>query len=148
MRFYLSIRCALTAWILLIAAAVTLAADGDGKTNAGQSSDAARRQFDGAVALHKGGVYDLAVDEWEKFLKKFPDDPLTAQAQFFAGVCYLSLKDKQYDKAREAFSASSRSIRSSSSSTRRTSISALPITTWLRRDAAICMPRHLTRSVS
>ena len=69
-----------------------------------QSSEAARRQFDGAVALHKGGAFDLAVDEWEKFLQKYPDDPLAAQAQFFAGVCYLSMKDKQYDKARDAFS--------------------------------------------
>ena len=54
-------------------------------------------------ALHKGGVYELAVDEWEKFLKNFPDDPLASQAQFFAGVCYLSMKDKQYEKARDAF---------------------------------------------
>ena len=28
---------------------------------------------------------------------------MAAQAQFYAGVCYLSLKDKQYDKARDAF---------------------------------------------
>ncbi len=45
----------------------------------------------------------MAVDEWEKFLKNFPDDPLASQAQFFAGVCYLSMKDKQYEKARDAF---------------------------------------------
>jgi TolA-binding protein len=69
----------------------------------GVSSEAARRQFDDAVALHKGGAYELAVDEWEKFLKNFPDDPMASQAQFFAGVCYLSMKDKQYDKARDAF---------------------------------------------
>jgi TolA-binding protein len=103
MRICLLARCVVSGCILLSCAAVTLAADGDAKSPAGQSSDAARRQFDGAVALHKGGAFDLAVDEWEKFLKKFPDDPLAAQAQFFAGVCYLSLKDKQYDKAREAF---------------------------------------------
>ena len=38
-----------------------------------------------------------------KISQRYPDDPLAAQAQFFAGVCYLSLKDKQYDKARDAF---------------------------------------------
>lgn len=59
--------------------------------------------FDGARALHTGKAFDLAADEWEKFLKAFPDDPLAAQAQFYAGVSYLSEKDKQYDKAREAF---------------------------------------------
>ncbi len=67
------------------------------------SSEVARRLFDGAVALHKGAAFDLAVDDWEKFVKTYPDDPLAAQAQFFAGVCYLSQKDKQYDKAADAF---------------------------------------------
>ena len=70
---------------------------------AAATSEESRRVFDGAVALHKAGTFDLAVDEWEKFVKQFPNDPLAGQAQFFAGVCYLSLKDKQYDKARDAF---------------------------------------------
>src|SRR5439155_18959845 len=94
--------CVVSCTLIAIASAAH-AADGDKAPPAGQSSDAARRQFDGAVALHKGGAFDLAVDEWEKFLQKFPDDPLAAQAQFFAGVCYLSVKDKQFEKAREAF---------------------------------------------
>jgi cellulose synthase operon protein C len=102
MKIHASILCVISGWLLLAFGSSAFAADGD-KTPATQSSDAARRQFDGAVALHKGGAFDLAVDEWEKFLQKFPDDPLAAQAQFFAGVCYLSLKDKQFDKAREAF---------------------------------------------
>lgn len=82
-------------------------APSDAQTNAtppaGQSSDEARRMFDGARSLHTGGAFDLALDEWEKFLKAFPDDPLAPQAQFYAGVCYLSVKDKQYEKARDAF---------------------------------------------
>lgn len=97
--------CALSCVSLALGATAlcnsTRAADGD--KPAAQSSEAARKQFDGAVALHKGGAFDLAVDEWEKFLQKFPDDPLAPQAQFFAGVCYLSVKDKQFDKARDAF---------------------------------------------
>ncbi|HEV3417411.1 MAG TPA: tetratricopeptide repeat protein, partial [Pirellulales bacterium] len=100
MKITSTIRWLLAASILFSGAAFALAADGAAGP---QSSDAARRQFDGAVALHKGGAYDLAVDEWEKFLQKFPDDPLAAQAQFYAGVCYLSQNDKQYDKARVAF---------------------------------------------
>ncbi len=95
-------RFVLASVFLLAATAQAKAADPPPGAPAA-SSEAARRQFDDAVALHKGGAYDLAVDEWEKFLKAFPDDPLAAQAQFFAGVCYLSVKDKQYDKAREAF---------------------------------------------
>jgi TolA-binding protein len=98
-----SILGALCGSVFLLAASTAIAADGDKAIGPAPSSEAARRQFDGAVALHKGGAFDLAVDEWEKFLQKFPDDPLAPQAQFFAGVCYLSVKDKQFDKARDAF---------------------------------------------
>ncbi len=98
-----SILGAVCGSIILVVGSTASAADGDKGATPTPSSEAARRQFDGAVALHKGGAFDLAVDEWEKFLQRFPDDPLAPQAQFFAGVCYLSLKDKQFDKAREAF---------------------------------------------
>jgi len=48
-------------------------------------------------------AFDLAVEEWEKFLKKFPKDPLAAKAQHYLGVCNLQLK--HYDQAAAAFQA-------------------------------------------
>src|SRR6188474_3501370 len=57
-----------------------------------QSSDAAILQYRAAVAFHNKQQYDFAVDEWKRFLEKFPDDPLAAKAQHYAGVCYLQLK--------------------------------------------------------
>ena len=141
MKIHASILCVISGWLLLAFGSSAFAADGD-KTPATQSSDAARRQFDGAVALHKGGAFDLAVDEWEKFLQKFPDDPLAAQAQFFAGVCYLSLKDKQFDKAREAFE------KVVARSTRRTSIWAWRIIIWPKPAGPICVRRRPRPSAS
>jgi TolA-binding protein len=65
------------------------------------SPPAAVRQFRDAAAFQDRGVYDLAVDEWQKFLKEFPNDPLAPKAQHYLGVCRLLLK--QYDAAAESF---------------------------------------------
>jgi cellulose synthase operon protein C len=66
-----------------------------------QSSDAAIVQYRAAVAFHNKQQYDFAVEEWERFLAKFPDDPLAAKAQHYAGVCYLQLN--KTDQAVAAF---------------------------------------------
>ena len=71
-------RFVLATSILLASGALASAADPQPAAPTTASSEAARRQFDDAVALHKGGAYDLAVDEWEKFLKNYPNDPLAA----------------------------------------------------------------------
>ncbi len=66
-----------------------------------KSTPAAIRQYRDAVALQNQGVYDLASDEWESFLKKFPEDPLAAKARHYLGVCKLQVK--KYDEAAAAF---------------------------------------------
>jgi len=66
-----------------------------------ESSAEAILQYRGAVPLQNKGNYDLAVEEWEKFLQQFPNDPLANRARYYAGVCYLQLQ--QYDKAATAF---------------------------------------------
>lgn len=66
-----------------------------------ESSAEAILLYRGAVPLQNKGNYDLAVEEWEKFLQQFPNDPLTNRARYYAGVCYLQLQ--QYDKAAVAF---------------------------------------------
>ncbi len=70
-------------------------------TPAATSSDAAILQYRGAVAFHNQKQYDFAVEDWERFLEKFPNDPLAPKARHYAGVCYLQLK--QFDKAIAAF---------------------------------------------
>ncbi|MDX1964426.1 MAG: tetratricopeptide repeat protein [Pirellulales bacterium] len=71
------------------------------KAPAAESSAEAIQQFRLAVPLQNKGNYDLAVEEWETFLKQFPQDPLAPKARYYAGVCYQQLK--QYDQAQAAY---------------------------------------------
>jgi len=71
---------------------------------AAKSPAAAVRQFRECVAFQDRGVYDLAADEWQKFLDRFPQDPLAAKAQHYLGLCRLLLK--QYDAAAVALKTS------------------------------------------
>jgi len=66
-----------------------------------KSPPAAVRQFRDAVAFQDRGVYELAADEWQKFLQQFPQDPLVPKARHYLGVCQLL--EKQYDAALATF---------------------------------------------
>ena len=70
-----------------------------------KSPPAAVRQYADAVALQNRGVYDLAADEWEKFLKSYAKDPLEPKAEYYLGVCRLQLK--KYDDLPRRFVANS-----------------------------------------
>jgi TolA-binding protein len=59
--------------------------------------------YSDAANFQNNGAFELAADEWEKFLKNYPQDPLAAKAQHYVGVCYLQLK--QLAKAAAAFDA-------------------------------------------
>jgi cellulose synthase operon protein C len=56
---------------------------------ADEKSEAATRQYVAAVALQNRGVFDLAADEWSKFLKTYPDEARADRATHYLGVCYL-----------------------------------------------------------
>lgn len=68
-----------------------------------RSPPAALNLYSDAASFQNNGAFDLASDEWEKFLKQFPSDPLTDKARHYAGVCRLQLK--QYEKAAAHFEA-------------------------------------------
>jgi TolA-binding protein len=65
------------------------------------SSDAARQQYAAAVALQNRELYDTAAEEWESFLRKFPQDPRADRAQHYLGVCQY--QDKKYPQAVASF---------------------------------------------
>ena len=67
-----------------------------------RSTAAAIRQYREAVALQNREVYDLAADEWTRFLENFGKDPLAGKARHYLGVCQLQLK--QLDEAVASFS--------------------------------------------
>ena len=66
-----------------------------------QEAEAATRQFAAAVGFQNQKLYDLASDEWQTFLKKFPDDPRQDKAQHYLGTCLL--QEKKYELAIKAF---------------------------------------------
>ncbi len=86
----------------LLVAASSLALWGEA-ARAQESSPEALTIYSDAANFQNNGEYELAVDEWEKFLKQFPKDPLAGKAQHYLGVCQLQLK--KYDKSAEAFAA-------------------------------------------
>lgn len=64
-----------------------------GQTAAAQeSSREAALFFSDVVNYQNAGEFDLAADEWKKFIEKFPSDPLAAKAQNYLAVCQLQLK--------------------------------------------------------
>ena len=68
-----------------------------------KSSPEATRLYQDAANAQNGMAFDIAVEEWQKFLKDHPKDPLAAKAQHYLGVCQLQLKKP--DQAAEAFQA-------------------------------------------
>lgn len=68
-----------------------------------KSSPEALRIYADAANFQNNKAYELGAEEWEKFLQRFPKDPLAAKAQYYAGVCRLQLK--QYPQAIAHFEA-------------------------------------------
>ena len=58
--------------------------------------------YSDAASFQNNKVYDLAVEEWTKFLTKFGTDPLAPKAWHYLGVCYLQLEKPNHAKAIEA----------------------------------------------
>ncbi len=65
------------------------------------SSPEAAEAYAKAARAQKNNAYDLAADEWMKFLKDYPKDSLAPRASYYLGVCRLQLK--QFAPAATAF---------------------------------------------
>jgi TolA-binding protein len=87
----------------LFVAACSLALVGSSAMAQEESSPEALTVYADAANFQNAGEFELSVDEWQKFLKQFPKDPLAGKAQHYLGVCQLQLK--KYDKAAQAFEA-------------------------------------------
>lgn len=98
-------------WLMMIAVLVTLGRPNSGSaqspppaaTDGQQSSPAALAAYADAANLQNAGEYDVAVEEWKKFLERYPNDPLATAAQHYVGVCCL--QQKKTAEAAQAFAA-------------------------------------------
>jgi TolA-binding protein len=70
---------------------------------AATSSPEALQLYRDAANFQNNKAFELAVEEWQKFLKDHAKDPLAAKAQHYLGVCQLQLK--QVDAAAASFEA-------------------------------------------
>ena len=67
-------------WLLATCGLSVLAQEkGDAKKAEAKSPPEALNLFADAASFQNNGAFELAVDEWEKFLKQFPNDPLVNQ---------------------------------------------------------------------
>ncbi len=74
-----------------------------GQSNAqpAKSSHQAILIYRDAANFQNNNAFELAAEEWERFLERFPDDPLAGKARHYLGVCLRQLK--QFDRAVDAF---------------------------------------------
>jgi TolA-binding protein len=73
-----------------------------GQEKKGESSSSeAVLAYREAANFQNNGAFEVAVEEWQKFLKDHGKDPLAAKAQHYLGVCQLQLK--QFGAAAAAF---------------------------------------------
>lgn len=99
-----AILLAAVVWIGCGPAAVTSA------QVAGKSGQASSRRaiafYADAASFQNNGAYELAIDEWKKLLKEFPNDPLASKAWHYLGICYTRIQPADLEGAIEAFTNS------------------------------------------
>jgi cellulose synthase operon protein C len=99
-------------WLAIVALAAAIAAFSSGaaaqenraqaKGAEGSSSEAVLAYRE-AANFQNNGAFEIAAEEWQKFLKDYGKDPLAAKARHYLGVCQLQLK--QYAAAAATFEA-------------------------------------------
>jgi TolA-binding protein len=73
---------------------------GQQKTAPGSSSEAVLAYRE-AANFQNNGAFEVAAEEWQKFLKDYGKDPLATKARHYLGVCQLQMK--QYAAAAASF---------------------------------------------
>ena len=82
----------LSGWML--AASVAYSAD---------STEESIALYADAANFQTSGAFDLAITNWNQFLKMYPDDELASKAAHYLGVCYMQRKNPDYVGAAKAF---------------------------------------------
>lgn len=68
-----------------------------------RQSERARELYADAAVAQNNFAFELAIENWMKMLKSFPDDPLASSAHHFLAMCYLQKESPDYDSAIEHF---------------------------------------------
>jgi TolA-binding protein len=62
-----------------------------------------RALFADAANAQNNGAYPLAMEQWQKLIKEFPNDPLASSARYYLGLCYQEQSPPDYANAAGAF---------------------------------------------
>ncbi|MFW6170007.1 MAG: tetratricopeptide repeat protein [Planctomycetota bacterium] len=87
------VRMAVLLLVLLPAPAGVRGQEEKESADEAKSSQAALTAYSDAATYQNKMAYELAAEEWERFLERFGDDPLAAKARHYRGVCLVQLKE-------------------------------------------------------
>lgn len=68
-----------------------------------RQSERARELYADAAVAQNNFAFDLAIENWTKMLKQFPNDSLASSAHHFLGMCYIQKESPDFDLAIEQF---------------------------------------------
>lgn len=92
-------RC--IALVLLCLIGVTATQPAHAQREQPESNRKALAIYGDAAQFQNNGAFELAIEEWQKFLKEYPKDPSAGKAQHYLGVAYI--QNQQFDKAIDSF---------------------------------------------
>jgi TolA-binding protein len=72
------------------------------KENSGSNEKALAIYADAANFLN-AGAHDLAIEQWNRFLKEYPRDPMAGRASHYLGVSMMQRETPDYETASRAF---------------------------------------------
>ena len=98
------IRSCIAAWLAWSLAVGTLISPA-ARTASGQDAgeEAAIAAYADAANFQTNGAFDLAIEGWETFLKRFPEHHLASKASHYLGVSHMQRDRPDYQAAARAF---------------------------------------------
>ncbi|GIW98480.1 MAG: hypothetical protein KatS3mg111_1813 [Pirellulaceae bacterium] len=76
------------------------------RANAQESSSGEREalaMYADAASFQNNRAFELAIEEWNKFLVKYPSSDLASKARYYLGVCYIQVNPPKIDDAIASF---------------------------------------------
>lgn len=101
--------CCYARWLIAIAIIAVFQLSAPLTTHAlaqpaeGQSSEEALAIYADAANFQNNGAYDLAIEQWRKFLDQFPNDPLASKAAHYLGNALMQRPEPDHLAAADAY---------------------------------------------
>jgi TolA-binding protein len=70
-----------------------------------RNQEKAREIFADAANAQNNNAFPLAIEQWNRLIKEYPNDALISSARHFLGICYLQQETPNYDAAIAQFRA-------------------------------------------